>query len=142
MFSPAFLADALVVIHLAIVLYGLFGTVAIVVGGLFRARWVRNPLFRWTHLALLAFVAIQAAAGKLCFLTIWEVDLRVEAGQTPSELSFVGRVLREVLYVEAEQSTLTAIYIGVAITVVFGMILVPPRRPSSRPGAPGEVETP
>ena len=133
MFSPAFLADALVVIHLAIVLYGLFGTVAIVVGGLFRARWVRNPLFRWTHLALLAFVAIQAAAGKLCFLTIWEVDLRVEAGQTPSELSFVGRVLREVLYVEAEQSTLTAIYMGVAITVVFGMILVPPRRPSSRP---------
>lgn len=140
--TPAFLADVLVVVHLAIVLYGLIGTVAILVGGLFRVRWVRNPIFRWTHLALLAFVATQAAVGKLCFLTIWEVDLRVEAGETPSELSFVGRVLRDVLYVEAEQSTLTAIYIGVAISVLLGMLLVPPRRVSFGRGTSTDNEAP
>ena len=41
---------------------------------------VRAPLFRYTHLGVMLFVAAQTLAGKLCPLTIWEMALRERAG--------------------------------------------------------------
>lgn len=130
----AFLADLLVALHLAIVLFVIGAQVAIVAGGIRRWAWVRNLLFRLVHLALIVVVAGQAVIGVPCPLTVWEQRLRSMAGQTvETDISFVGRLLRDILFVEASPRVLTIVYVAFALIVAGSMILVPPR---GRKGAP------
>lgn len=125
--SPALLADLIVAVHLGIVLFVLLGLVAVVVGGLAGWSWVRNPWFRWIHLAVIAFVAIQGALGRICPLTTWEVELRRAAEQEVQEGTFVGRLMRDLLYVDVPQTTLNFVYIAFAGLVVLSFWLVRPR---------------
>jgi hypothetical protein len=83
-------ADALLVLHFAIVVFIVGGLVLTWIGGALGWRWVRNPRFRWTHLAAIAFVALEAIIGMTCPLTVWEDALR---GAGSGE-SFVGRWVR------------------------------------------------
>lgn len=71
-----FWADVLVVIHLAYVGFVVVGLVAIFAGMLLRWQWIRNPWFRWTHLAMILIVAGEAIVDFECPLTTWEKALR------------------------------------------------------------------
>ncbi|MFT4539679.1 MAG: hypothetical protein ACI841_004124 [Planctomycetota bacterium] len=122
------LADLIVVVHLAVVLFVLFGQLAVVAGGCMRRTWIRSMWFRWSHALMILAVVGQTAIGKLCFLTLWEADLRRSAGQQPDDVSFVGRLARDVLYVEVEQAILNKIYYGFGALVLLSWILWPPRR--------------
>ena len=137
----ALLADALVVVHLGIVLFVIFGQLLILVGWPLRWSWVRNLTFRATHFVIMAVVAVQAGFGVLCPLTIWEVELRKKAGQVgffgveDEQLSFVGRLAREVLFLDPEvvsMETLTKCYYGFTALVVLSLVCVPPRRRRAR----------
>jgi hypothetical protein len=66
------LADIIVAVHLAYVSYVIFGLLFIVVGVVLRWQWVRNPIFRWTHLLMICFVAGEALVDFECPLTTWE----------------------------------------------------------------------
>jgi len=123
----ALLADLIVVVHLLIVLYVLFGAALILVGWPLRWRFVRNPWFRVSHVVVIAVVAGQAAFGVLCPLTTWEYDLRVKAGVTPDERSFIGRLAHDILFVDVPQANLNVIYIVFAALVVATLIGCPPR---------------
>jgi hypothetical protein len=122
------LADLLVVVHLGIVLYSLLGAVVVLCGWPLRWGWVRNPWFRFSHLAVVVFVAVQAAFDAICPLTTWESELRAKAGQRPEEGSFVGRLAHDLLFVDVPQATLNVIYIAFAALVVGTLIGCPPRR--------------
>ena len=118
------LADAVLAVHFAVVVFIVGGLVLVWIGAALRWRWVRNPWFRYLHLAAIAFVAAEALLGVVCPLTAWEDLLR---GGTQAE-SFVGRWLRRVLFYEAPEWTFTVAYCVWAAASALTLALVPPRR--------------
>ena len=83
-----------------------------------------NALFRYAHLAAIAFVAAEALLGYACPLTIWEDLLR--GGARPE--SFVGRWVARLLYYNAPEWVFTALYAAWAAATLVTLQLVPPKR--------------
>src|SRR5262249_17061962 len=81
----SFLADVMVGVHLAYVLYVLVGLLAILIGLACGWKWVRNPWFRWSHMLMIVVVALESVVGMACPLTEWEDWLRAKAGQNPDD---------------------------------------------------------
>lgn len=125
--SCLLLADSIVVVHLAVVLFVIVGELLILLGRPFGWRWVGNRIFRGLHLAIIAFVATVAAMGDLCPLTIWENDLRRLAGQPLEQSSFIAYWAHELLFIEVELAVLVYYYVGFALLVVASLFLVPVR---------------
>jgi hypothetical protein len=121
--SWGLLADAVVVVHLSIVLYAMLGAVVALCGWIAGLGWARNLWFRVSHLAIVLFVAVQAAFDGICPLTTWEDELRTRA-----EGSFIGRLAHDILFVDVPQATLNVVYIAFAVLVVATWIGCPPRR--------------
>jgi hypothetical protein len=132
------LADALVVVHFAFVAFIVLGQAAILLGAALRWVWVRNPGFRYAHLAAIVFVAGEAVFGVLCPLTVWEYELRVRGGQRAEEGTFIGRWVRAVLYYDLPPWVFTTAYVAFALLVLVTLIGIPPRRSRSRPTVKGE----
>jgi len=112
------LADTVLIIHFAFVVFVVFGLVLILVGLLNRWSWVRNRVFRVTHLVAVGVVVLQAWLGQLCPLTIWENELRRRAGQSGYTETFVEHWLHEILFYQAEPWVFTTIY------TCFGALVV------------------
>ncbi len=88
------LADAVLALHVLVVLFNVGGLIAIVAGGLGGWGWTRHRGFRTVHLGLVAFVTLEAMLGITCPLTTLEDSLRgIEASE-----SFIGRWLAALIY--------------------------------------------
>jgi hypothetical protein len=85
---------------------------------------VRNPWFRYAHLAAIGFVALEALAGYACPLTVWEDLLR--GGVRPE--SFVGRWVYWALYYRAPEWVFATLYVAWTAATLATLRLVPPRR--------------
>jgi hypothetical protein len=85
------LADAVVVVHFAFVLFVLFGGLLVL-----RWRWVR-----WLHLPAAAWGALIEFAGWTCPLTPLEKWLRREGNLGGYEGGFVEHYILPVLYPQA-----------------------------------------
>jgi Protein of Unknown function (DUF2784) len=118
------LADVLLVLHFAIAAFIVGGLILVWTGALLGWGWIRNPWFRYLHLAAIVFVAAEALIGMVCPLTLWEDLLR--GGARPD--SFVGRWVRRLLYYEAPEWIFTAAYAAWAAATLVTLALVPPRR--------------
>jgi len=118
------IADAILVVHFAIVIFIVGGLIAVWIGAPLGWPLVRNPWFRYAHLAAIAFVAAEALLGIACPLTVWE---DVARGGTQAE-SFVGRWVRRMLFCDAPEWTFSALYVGWALATLATLRLVPPRR--------------
>ncbi len=132
-FSPAnaiLLADAILALHVGIVLIVVFGLLAILIGGWQRWAWTRNYAFRISHLLLMAFIAVQAWLGQVCPVTIWEQALREHAGQQAYAESFIEHWLSRLIFFEAPWWVFVAAYTCFAIAVIACWFLLPPRRKS------------
>ncbi len=132
--NPALLADLIVAVHVAIVVFLIAGALLVLVGGALRWTCVRNPWFRLLHLGVVLFIAALAATGELCPLTNWEYQLRREASQQGREGTFVGGLLHDILIVDVPPETLNWIYIGFGIVVLASLWLVPARWQRTRSG--------
>lgn len=128
------LADVIVAIHVGYVGYVVVGELVILLGLVRRWAWVRNPWFRWTHVLAITIVGVEALFTVECPLTQWERDLRVLAGQTASDVSFVGRLANDLLFYDVPEWIFTALHIGFAVLVIATLVLAPPRRFRARPG--------
>ena len=113
------LADTILVIHFAFVVFVVFGFMLILLGLLARWSWVNNRKFRIAHLAAIGLVVLQAWFGQLCPLTVWENELRRRAGQSGYTETFVEHWLHEVLFYQAEPWVFTAIYTCFGVLVVL-----------------------
>ena len=118
------LADFLLVLHFSIVAFIAGGLVLVWIGAWRGWRWIRNPVFRYLHIAAIAFVALEAVLGYVCPLTLWEDLLR--GGMRPE--SFVGRWVRRALYYDAPAWMFTVLYVGWAIATALTLFFVPARR--------------
>ncbi len=112
------MADTILVIHFAFVVFVVFGFMLIVTGSLARWSWVHNSIFRIAHLAAVGLVVLQTWLGQLCPLTIWENELRRRAGQSDYSETFVEHWLHDILFYQAEPWVFTTIY------TCFGALVV------------------
>ncbi|MFD0740219.1 DUF2784 domain-containing protein [Lysobacter koreensis] len=129
--SPALaahLADAILLLHVGIVVFVLLGALAIPLGAWRQWRWVRGFRWRLTHVLLMAGIALQAWLGALCPLTVWEQALRERAGQASYGDSFIAHWLARLIFFEAPWSLFVAAYTGFALLVIAAWFAVPPRR--------------
>jgi len=117
------MADVILIVHFLIAGFIVLGLVAVWLGAALGWAWVRNPWFRWLHLAAIAFVAAEALLGVACPLTVWEDLLRGEARVE----SFVARWVRALLFYQAPEWAFTAAYLGWAAATLVTLRLVPPR---------------
>jgi hypothetical protein len=122
--SGLWLAQAVLAAHLVVIAFNVFGLVAIPLGGWLGWAWVRVRWWRWLHLASMAVVAVQAAAGQACFLTIWQARLSGSAGApAPLIMGMVNRLIFWALPLWA-----FAVAYGVLLAYVLALLkLVPPR---------------
>lgn len=87
------LADTILVLHFAFVVFVVFGFLLILIGLLARWSWIHNLYFRIAHLAAIGIVVLQA----------W-------FGQSDNTETFVEHWLHEVLFYQAEPWVSTTIY--------------------------------
>jgi len=121
------LADLIVVIHATYVSFVVFGLVAVLVGVVFRWKWVRNPWFRGIHLVAIGIVVAEALAGIPCPLTVWERELRTLAGQVGYQGDFIGYWTHQLLFYRAEPWVFTLVYTLFGLAVLAAFVLAPPR---------------
>jgi len=112
------LADAILLIHFAFVVFVVAGFLLILIGLLARWSWVYNRVFRLTHLSAIGIVVLQAWFGQLCPLTVWENEFRQQAGESGYAETFVEHWLHKLLFYQAEPWVFTIIY------TVFGVLVV------------------
>jgi len=113
------LADTILVIHFAFVVFVVAGFVLILAGLLARWTWIHNRIFRIAHLVAIGVVILQAWFGQLCPLTIWENELRRRAGQSGYSESFIEHWLHKILFFDAAPWVFTAIYTAFGALVVL-----------------------
>ena len=121
------LADLLVFIHIMFITFVIGGEIAIVIGAVKKWQWIRNLKFRAIHVLAIIAIASEAVFGIACPLTVWENALRRHAGQVSQEdISFVGRLLRDVIFYEFNPWVFSVIYVLFAALVILTFIFVPP----------------
>ena len=117
-------ADAVLAVHFTLVLFIVGGLLLTWIGAPLGWRWIRNPWFRYLHLAAIGFVAVEALLGVACPLTAWEDLLR--GGSRPE--SFIARWTHRLLFYRAPEWVFTAAYLAWALATLATLRLVPPRR--------------
>mgnify|MGYP001825583153 FL=1 len=122
----ALAADALLALHTLFVVFVVTGLVLVVIGGLRNWKWVRYPWFRLVHLGAIGFVVVQAWAGQICPLTVWENLLRHRAGELGYTGSFIGHWLERLLYYDAPTWVFTSAYTLFGALVIASWVLVKP----------------
>lgn len=127
------LADAVLVLHVGVVLFIVGGLALVLVGGLNYWRWVRNLPFRVLHLAAIAYVAAQSWFGIVCPLTLLESWLRLRAQQGAYQSGFIEDWLRRGLYFDAPAWAFVLAYSAFAALVAASWWWVPPLRRAAPP---------
>ena len=100
----AWLADAVLVLHGAFIVFALFGAVTL----LWRAAMA------WLHLPAAAWAAWVAFSGAICPLTPLEQGLRRAAGQAGYEGGFIEHYLTALIYPEGLTRNLQLVF-GVVV---------------------------
>lgn len=130
------LADAVLALHVAFVVFVVGGLALVLAGGALQWRWVRNPWFRLCHLLAIVFVVVQTWIGMVCPLTTLEMALRARAGDAVYAGSFIGHWLQALLYYRAPDWVFAVGYSVFALAVVVAWAGVRPRpfaKPRSAP---------
>ena len=128
------LADAVLVLHVAIVVFVVGGLAVIVAGNLAGWRWINALWFRVAHLAAIAIVAAEAWFGAVCPLTTLEMWLRARARATTYSGSFIEHWLQRLLYYDAPPWVFTLAYSLFALAVAAAWWWFPPRSGRRMPG--------
>ena len=118
------LADLVLIVHAAFVLFVLGGLVATWIGIALDRPFAYNPWFRNLHLAAIAFVVAEALLGIMCPLTVWEDALR----GARSEKGFIERWVHAWLFWDWPAWVFTALYVAFGAAVAWTWWRFPPRR--------------
>lgn len=122
------LADAVLVLHVGVVVFVVGGLLLILAGNWRGWRWVNAWWFRLAHLAAIAVVVAEAWLGIVCPLTTLEMALRARAGAATYGGSFIEHWLQRVLYYDAPAWVFVLAYSLFAAAVVAIWSWFPPAR--------------
>lgn len=122
-------ADVLLIVHFLYVLCIVLPVPLILIGGLRRWPFVRNPWFRNIHLGMVGIVIVQTLFGLFCPLTTWEQNLRRSVGEgTYYEKSFIEHWVGRMLYYDFPPWVFATVYLVFGCFVIALYFLIPPRR--------------
>lgn len=124
----AALADAVLVLHTAIVLFVVGGLVLVVLGNALRWRWINRWWFRLLHLGAVAVVVAESWLGLTCPLTELEAWLRAQAGAAIHGQGFIEHWLQRLLFYSAPPWVFMLAYSVFFALVVAAWWRWPPRR--------------
>jgi hypothetical protein len=127
------LADLVLAIHFAVVVFVIGGLLAIVAGNRIGWRFVNGWWFRLAHLAAIGVVVAQAWLGVRCPLTTLESWLRMQAGADGYETSFIEHWLSALLFYNAPSWVFTAAYTLFGAAVAASWWFFPPAKRASPP---------
>ena len=127
------LADLVLLVHFAFVVFVVVGFVVIWVGHFCRWPFVRDLRFRLVHLVAMALVLAESLVGFICPLTTWESQLRIRAGDgTGYTGSFMRHWFGRILFHDWSEQTFTWIYVAFFLFIVLTFLVVRPRRRDHR----------
>lgn len=126
------LADAVLAVHVAIVVFVVGGLVLILLGNRLGWQWVNRRWFRYLHVMAIGVVVLQAWLGVLCPLTTLEMWLRAEAGEAGYTGSFVQYWLQRLLYYEAPPWVFIVAYSLFGLAVLLSWWKFPPGKGAGR----------
>jgi len=122
-------ASLVLALHVGVILFNLFGLVAIPLGAWRGWRFVRIFWWRVLHLAVLAAVALQALLDRACFLTLWQSALQQGAGAAASPAPLIESWVNRLIFWPLPLWFFAAVYVGVWIYTLLLWRLVPPALP-------------
>jgi hypothetical protein len=125
-------AGLVLAIHLAVILFNLFGLVAIPLGAWRGWRFVHVLWWRALHLLVLAVVALQAVLDRVCLLTTWQGDLLRMAGAAASDAPLIERWVNRLVFWPLPVWVFAVIYVAVCAYAIALWWLVPPHGPWAR----------
>lgn len=120
------LADAVLSLHFAIVVFVVGGLVLVLVGNWRGWKFVNAWWFRLAHLAAIGIVVAQAWLGIVCPLTTLENWLRVQANEPAYEASFVEHWVSRLMYYDAPAWVFTLAYTLFGLAVIAAWWRYPP----------------
>ena len=127
--SPPYqlLADLVLSLHFAIVLFVVGGLAVIVLGS--RRGWrIAGALwFRLVHLAAIAAVVAQAWLGVVCPLTTLEMWLRTKARDSTYSGSFIEHWVHRLMYFDAPPWVFAIAYSLFGLAVLAAWWYFPPK---------------
>lgn len=126
------LANTILVVHFAWIFYVIIGQLLIFLGIAFKWDWIRNFWFRFTHLSMMALVAVEALFKITCPLTLWESSHRdIPLSETED---FIVAWMRSIIFFDLPSDAwqFLAGYLGFTLLVIWSYWIAPPRRPMSR----------
>lgn len=122
---PAFLADLVLVLHFAFVLF-------VVLGGLLVLRW---PWLAYVHVPVAIYGALIEFVGWVCPLTPLEQTLRIKAGESGYQGGFIEHYILPLLYPSALtrglQLVLGTLVVGLNLGIYTYVLRRKARRSSS-----------
>lgn len=121
----AALATAIFVLHLAVIAFNVFGLIAVPLGARMRWGFVRVFWWRALHLALLGLVAVQAAFGKICFLTEWQANLE---GQPVAPRPMIEGWIEALIFWDLPIWAFALLYAVILLYALWLWRVVPPVR--------------
>jgi Protein of Unknown function (DUF2784) len=122
------LADAVLALHVGVVLFVVGGLLLIVLGHWRGWSWVSALWFRLAHLAAIGIVVAQAWLGLVCPLTTLEMWLRARAGDAVHGSGFIEHWLQRLLYYDAPAWVFVTAYSLFGLAVVASWWFFPPRK--------------
>jgi Protein of Unknown function (DUF2784) len=120
-------AELIFWLHITIIGFNVFGLVVVPLGAWRGWSFVRIFWWRALHLLMLIAVAVQAALGRACFLTIWEDELMTRSGESTTHTPLIQGWLSELIFWPLPLWVFAALYIAIFIYAVALWRLVPPR---------------
>lgn len=121
-------ADFVLLVHFAIVLFVVGSLLLIVFGNLLRWPWVNHWWFRVLHLLAISVVVFESWLGIECPLTTLENWLRLQAGQGVYQGSFIQHWVHGVMFYEAPGWVFALAYTLFALVVVAAWWRWPPQQ--------------
>ena len=118
-------SDLVLAIHFAVIAFNVVGLIAIPLGAAFGWRFVRAPTWRVLHALSWGIVALQAVAGRACFLTDWQYDL---AGGEGNASPLVARLINAVIYWPLPLWVFAICYAAIFAIVLALFWIIPTRR--------------
>ncbi len=126
------LADAVLVLHVGVVLFVVGGLLLVWIGRWRGWRWTDAWWFRLAHLAAIGVVVAQSWLGIVCPLTTLEMWLRAQAHGNVYAGGFIEHWLQRLLYWQAPPWVFVLVYTVFALLVLATWVLWPPHRGADR----------
>ncbi len=116
------LADVVLIAHFFYVLFVVGSLPVIWVGAWLKFAFVKNPWFRYLHLAAILLVVSESLIGVACPLTVWENVLR----EVETDTSFIQQWFHQIIFYDMPENTFTIVYVLFAGLVAMTFKWVPP----------------